>query len=69
MEYVEKPCKRVSVEDRLEAVKLMNTGKTAGPSGIKVDLLKMCEKESILRLTKVACDRLNGKSMPKSLKE
>ena len=43
------------VEDVLEA------GKHAGPSGITVDLLKMCEKQSILTLTMVANDLLNGK--------
>ena len=69
IENVKRPCKKVSVEDVLEAVKLMNTGKTTGPSGITVDLLKVCEKESILRLTKVANDMLNGKNMPKCWKK
>ena len=52
----------------MEAVKLKNTGKTAVPSGITVDLLKVCEKDSILSLTKVANHMLNGKKMPKSWK-
>ena len=42
---VEGPCKRVFTEDVIEALKLMNKGKTAGPSGITIQLLKVCENE------------------------
>jgi len=45
-EIVEGPCEKISSEDVLEAVKLMNSGKSPGPSGITVDLLKVCERES-----------------------
>ena len=40
----EGPCERVSAEDMLEAVKRMNTGNTAGFSGITFDLLKVCKR-------------------------
>ena len=69
MENVQGLCERVLVEDMLEAVKLMNTGKTAGLSGITVDMLKVCEKKNILKLTKVANDMLNRKKMLKSRKK
>ena len=42
--------------DVLEAVQLKNTGKTARISEITVDLLMVCEKESIRRLYKTAND-------------
>ena len=64
----EGPCKRVPVEVVLEAIKLMITGKITWPSGITVDLLKVCKIEFIIRLTKVTNDMLNGKKMPKSWK-
>ena len=44
---VEGPCEQVSTEDVMEALVLMNTGKTAGPSGVTVDLLKMFAKKSL----------------------
>jgi len=68
-EIVEGPSEKISSEDVLEAVKLMNSGKSPGPSGITVDLLKVCERESIKRLTKIANDMLNGKKMPESWKK
>ena len=69
MEYVGGPCGGVSVEDVLEVVELMNAGGTAGPGGIAVGLLRVCEEESILRLARVANDMLNGKNMPKCWKK
>ena len=53
----------------IEALKLMNNGKTAEPSGITVELMKVCEKECVKRLIKVAKDMLNGKKMPESWKK
>ena len=69
MVKVEEPCKRVSAEDVIELLKLMNNEKAAGPSGITVELLKVCKKECVKRLTQVASDMLNGKKMPASWKK
>ena len=44
MVKVEGQCERVSADDVIEALKLMNNGKTARPSGITVELMKFCEK-------------------------
>ena len=54
MVKVEGPCETVSAKDLIEALKLMNNRKTIGPSGITVELLKVCEKKCVKRLTKVA---------------
>ena len=43
----------LSLEDVLETVKHINNEKTAGASGITVDLLMVCEEEFIIKLTKV----------------
>ena len=54
MVKVIRPCERISLKDMMEALKLMNTGKTAVPSGVTVDMLKVCADECFKRLTKVA---------------
>ena len=41
----------------------MKTGKGAGLSGITSELLKLCEDESVKKLTEVADDLLQGKEM------
>ena len=62
---VEGPCEQVSTEDVMEALILMNTGK-AGPSGVTVELLNVCKKESVRRLAEVANNMLEGNKMPES---
>ena len=66
MAKVEGPCENVSVEAVMEALNLMNAKKAAGPSGVTSDLLKVCEKESVNKLVRVANDMLEGKKMPES---
>ena len=44
---IEGPCEQVSTEDVMEALTLMNTEKAAGPSGVTVELLNVCKKESV----------------------
>ena len=61
---VEGPCEQVSSEDMIEALVLMNTGKTDGPSGVTVELLNVCKKESVRKLAKVANNMLEGNKMP-----
>ena len=63
---VEGPCEQVSTEDVMEALILMNTGKAAGPSGVTVELLNVCKKESVRRLAEVANNMLGGNKMPES---
>ena len=63
---VEGPCEQVSTEDVMEALVLMNTGKAAGPSGVTVELLNVCKKESVRRLAKVANNMLEGNKMQES---
>ena len=48
----------------MEALVLMNTGKATEPSGVTVELLNVCEKESVRRLAKVANNMLEGNKMP-----
>ena len=50
----------------MEALILMNTGKAAGPSGVTVELLNVCKKESVRRLAEVANNMLEGNKMPES---
>ena len=61
---VEGPCEQVSTKDVMEALVLMNTGKAPGPTGITVELLNICKKESVRRLAKVANHMLEGNKMP-----
>ena len=61
---VEGPCEQVSTEYVMEALVLMNTGKAARPSGVSVELLNVCKKESVRRLAKVANNMLEGSKMP-----
>ena len=63
---VEGPCEQVSTEDVMEAVILMNIEKAAGPSGVTVELLNACKKESVRRLAEVAHNMLKGNKMPES---
>ena len=63
---VEGPCEQVSTEDVMEALVLMNTGKAAGLSGVTVELLNVCKKESVRRLAEVANNTLQGNKMPES---
>jgi len=62
----EGPCEKVTLEDVLEALRLMKIGKAAGPSGVTSDLLKVCGIESVKRLAYVANDMLQGNSMSES---
>ena len=62
---VEGPCEQVST-DVMEALVLMNTGKAAGPSGVTVELLHVCKKESVRRFAEVANNMLEGNKMPES---
>ena len=48
---------RVSIKEVLEALNLVNAEKAAGPSGVTVDLMKVCEKECVKILTTVANDK------------
>ena len=66
MVKLEGPCANVSIEAVMEALNLMNAKKAAGPSGVTSDLLKVCEKESVNKLVRVANDMLEGKKMPES---
>ena len=62
----EGPCEQVSTGNVMEALILMNTGKAAGPSGVTVELLNNCKKESVRRLAEVANIMLEGNKMPES---
>ena len=62
---VEGPCEQVFTEDVMEALVLMNI-KVAGPSGVTVELLNVCKKESVRRLVEVANNMLEGNKMPES---
>ena len=56
----------------MEALKLMNARKAAGLSGVMSELLRVCKKESVKRMAKVANNFLSlseGKKMPKSWEE
>ena len=44
--------------------KKMNKRKGLRPSGVTSDLLKVCEKESVTRLVKMANSMLDGQKMP-----
>ena len=66
---VEGPCEQVSTGDAMEALIRMNTGKVAGPSGVTVELLNVCKKESVRRLAEVANNMLEGKNARKLEKE
>jgi len=59
-------CKKVTLEDVLEALRFMKNRKAAGPSGVTSDLLKVCGIESAKRLANVANDMLQGNSMLES---
>ena len=50
----------------MEALILMNTGKAAGLSGVTMELLNVCQKESVRRLAEVANNMLEGNKMPES---
>ena len=63
---VQGPCEQVSTEDVMEALIPMNTGKAAGPSGVTVELLNVCKKESVRRLAEVANNMLEGNKMSES---
>ena len=53
----------------MEAFAVMNKGKTAGPSGVTVDLLNVCKKKSVRRLADVANNMLGGNKMPECWKK
>ena len=63
-EKVEGPCEDVVPEEVMEALALMNNRKAPEPSGVTSDLLKICEKESVTRLVKIANSMLDGQKMP-----
>ena len=63
---VEGPCEQVSTEDFMKGPALMNTGKASGPSGVAVELVKVCKKKSVRRLAEVANNMLEGNKMPES---
>ena len=63
---VKGPREQVSTENVMEALVLMNTGKAAGPSGVTVELLNVCKKESVKRLAEVSNNILEGNKMPES---
>ena len=57
---VEGPCEQVSTADEMEAFAQMNKGKTAGPSGVTVEMLNVCKKKSVKRLAQVTNNMLEG---------
>ena len=61
---VEGPCIKVLIEEMTEVLNLINARKAAGPSGMTCEVLKVCEKEGVKRLAKVANDMLKRKNMP-----
>ena len=60
---VEGPCLQVSIENVMKDFALMKTGKAGGPSGVTVELLNVCKKESVRRLTEVANNMLEGNNL------
>jgi len=65
----EGPCEKVTQEDVLEALRFMKNGNAVGPSGVTIDLLKVCGIESTKRLVNVANDVPQGNSMLKAGEE
>ena len=63
-EKVEGPYEYVVPEEVMEALALMNKKKAPGTSGVTSDLSKVCEKESVTRLVKMANSMLDGQKMP-----
>ena len=61
---VESPREQVSTEDVMKAFALIDKGKAAEPSGVTVECLNVCKKESVRRLAEVARNILEENDMP-----
>ena len=66
MVKVERSCKKVSIQEVIGALNFMTAKKAAGPSRVTSELLKVCEKEKVKRLVKVANDTLERRKRPEN---
>ena len=66
LEKVEGPYEKASIEEVMKALHFKNDSNATGPSGVMSEPLKLCEKENINRLAKVANDVVKGKKVPKN---
>ena len=66
MVKVERSCKKVSIQEVIGALNFMTAKKAAEPSRVTSELLKVCEKEKVKRLVKVANDTLERGKRPEN---
>jgi len=55
---VERPLKEITDEEVKAALKGMKKGKTAGPTGVTIDLFQAAEKVGLRELTNIMNDKI-----------